>query len=340
MAEFVRRAAAALLLLLVGTPFAALPAGPREYRVKSAADLIALSDWAAAGHTFRGEKIRLVADIEINGALAPIGSPSAPFSGEFDGEGHALSALILRGGEFCGLFGYVGGEGVVKNVTLKNILVSGERYAGALAAYNAGQILSCRVEGQSRVQNGSISQFGSATGGIAGLNTGLIENCRFEGAAVAGVYRVGGVAGVVSGGRLRLSGNSARVESRAEGQACVGGVVGLLRLDGLVAVCENRGDVAAEKAQWVGGVAGSVQGGRLRACRSVGDVEGEHPSGGVVGFLAPDSLAVQCISSLSACPLPALGAGYANSARSVRECWTALDAPPRTDGSPLRPEWP
>lgn len=324
-----KRALALLFTLFVGVPLVFTPEespAPVERQISCAEDLLALSTLSESGHTFAGETILLTADIAVNDSLAPIGSPQAMFAGTFDGNGHTLSGLVLTGQEFCGLFGYIAPEGTVENLTLEDVFITGERYAGALTAYNAGTVRLCRVMGESRVSCTSDSRFGSAAGGITGVNTGKIEECAFSGVCVAGRYRVGGIAGYVSGGRVENCISAARIESAACGQADVGGIAGSVRAGGLLTGCHNRGDVYAPSAMWAGGIVGSVQKGKLRSCLNEGNVTAEHPAGGVAGYLSPDALSLVCLNNLRFCPMPPIGAGRSNSTQSRIIPYSTLDS--------------
>jgi hypothetical protein len=77
-----------------------------------------------------------------------------PFSGRFDGKGHAITNLTIRGGgrAFLGLFGSVGGGGQVRNLRVKDAVVVGKqscRCLGVLAGYvEQCAIVNCSVTGR------------------------------------------------------------------------------------------------------------------------------------------------------------------------------------------------
>lgn len=65
-----------------------------------------------------------MADLDLSNYTnwQPIGNSSAPFSGQFDGNGFIIKNLtISRPNElYQGLFGYISSTGVITNLTLEN----------------------------------------------------------------------------------------------------------------------------------------------------------------------------------------------------------------------------
>lgn len=169
----------------------------------------------------------------------PIGtSAKIAFNGVFDGNHHAIYGLKSVGsvstyGVF-GLFGTVGGQGVVKNLNLKNVdMDSGTSnenspYGGSVAAYlQNGTVDSCFVSGRMNagravfvgglvgqnnkgfVSNSSnkvvITHTGEYTGyyvgGIVGKNGGTVSNCinyaAMSGSGVKSIGVIGTIGGIV-----------------------------------------------------------------------------------------------------------------------------------------------
>ena len=73
---------------------------------------------------------------------APIGNQTnISYSGTFNGNGHTISALYVAVSTGAGMFGYVGDDGKLQNVYIKDgkiDLRSGENivYAGGVCGYN------------------------------------------------------------------------------------------------------------------------------------------------------------------------------------------------------------
>ncbi len=88
----------------------------------------------------------------------PIGgyfnNSSCPFIGTFDGQGHTVSGIrIYKGGSdfkadsYLGLFGYIFNGGVVKNVTVSDMRITGYRCVGGIVGrnYEGGSVENCHA---------------------------------------------------------------------------------------------------------------------------------------------------------------------------------------------------
>ena len=120
----------------------------------------------------------------------PICSDGYPntFNGVFDGQGHSISGLYVNiDHNYAGLFGIVGADGVVKDLTVTGS-VTGVDDAGGVVGSNKG-----------KVQNVSFSGPGSGrsyVGGVVGQNAGgLVEFCRHTGEVSASGFEAGGIVG-------------------------------------------------------------------------------------------------------------------------------------------------
>ncbi len=178
--------------------------------------------------------------------FVPIGTKDDPFIGTFDGRGHVIDKLTVErsNGEHVGLFGYVGSEGLIENVALNDVKISGTGSVGALAGHNAGEVrhssASGTVSGMGYVgglvgeNSGTISSsFATAAvkatgsgGGLVGYNTNLIQQsfawgsvdatgeessagglvARNHGGTIEQSYASGAVTGASAAGLVRLSG--------------------------------------------------------------------------------------------------------------------------------------
>ena len=187
----------------------------------------------------------------------PIGIYDNRYTGTFDGGNHTITGLTVTGSdEYAGLFGYIGSDGKVMNVTLENVKIESNRDL-------------------------------SSVGGVAGRSYGgKIENCSVSG-SVSGSGIAGGVVGYQSGGFLTGCSSSATVN--AGGVA--GGVAGLTDSGATLTACYATGDVTLESinsgGNFVGGVVGSNTSSTLKACYAWGSVTGSGSGtiyvGGVTG---------------------------------------------------------
>jgi hypothetical protein len=100
--------------------------------------------------TFAGKTIILSSNINLgNRSWTPIGNSTTAqmFQGVFDGNGKTISNLLVSSATYAGLFGYVGANGQIKNITVGVKSVRGSSYAGGLSGYYASKktIENCGV---------------------------------------------------------------------------------------------------------------------------------------------------------------------------------------------------
>ncbi len=264
------------------------------YRIENFGALRELSELAAeTDGGFSGE-VWLMCDIEAEEPLAPIGSPEHMFQGVFDGRGHAISGLRIEGGgAFQGLFGCVGTEGQVKNLTVRGVRVTGTRYTGGIAAYSAGTIESCCIDG-GRIAGTGGMEYSTATGGIAGLSSGRIASCVSRKTTVIGRRYVGGIVGSQCAGSVEGCVSGAAVRSSERGRALAGGVAGSVQTGGEIRACISAGAVHAPRAAWAGGIAGGLLSGKMSGCISLSRVKGRE-AGGAAGYAAQHAQIMNCL---------------------------------------------
>ena len=168
-----------------------------------------LSDFGE--QTTDGMVFRLLADIKLTETdcqqLSPIGDhEDTPFSDIFDGGNHTISNLILSDktttdNSYTGLFGFIGNQGIVRNLHIKNAQTIDSptcTYIGVIAAKNNGIINNCSVT-DSYIT--SISK--SISGLIASLSTGYIINCYTKNNTFTikeGTYYTGSIVGSLDSG--------------------------------------------------------------------------------------------------------------------------------------------
>jgi len=158
-----------------------------------------------------------------------------PFEGTFDGRGHEIRDLFIGRVEenTVGLFGIIGEEGVIRNVSLTGANVTGHFSAGALAAMNMGDVSNCHSTG-SVVGN-------SGVGGLLGGNMGTVSNC-YSTASAGGHMVVGGLVGMNSRGSVTDSYATGSVTRVRGGNLSFGGFVGRNR-EGQIVNCYSTGSV-------------------------------------------------------------------------------------------------
>ena len=280
--------------------------GQGNYNVYSEAGLKA---WAEALQDNNSLNIILTDDITLTPPAAGESnwSPKWRYEGVFDGNGKTITGLTIEYGTatYAGLFGTLGENGKVKNLTLKNVNITAASYTGAVAGMNNGTIENCSV-------SGTVKSSSNNAGGVTGYNNGIITGCSASGnvsansqaggivgyfvtgsitacyssATVEGNYSVGGVAGnMASNTTLTACFSTGSVTATGSGDADAGGVVGRISQDATVTACYATGNVTATQGNNAGGVAGSSGGGTITACyHATGTVSGSARVGGVLGL--------------------------------------------------------
>ncbi len=232
---------------------------------------------------FKGETVLLGADITMNNGNASEWAENAPayvwepakFNGTFNGQGHTISGIYVKGGtedNYVGFFHRIYKDGTVKNLKIKNSYMEGtmastERGAtGSIAGRSNGIIDT--VYSDAIVVNSA-----RMTGGLVGMITGegenRISNSWFDG-TVTGITRTGGILGGMYGNKSDIQviiencTNTGHVAVKI-GQGDVGSICGIAETGGklIISDCLNAGTYQtigddAEANTHVGSIFGSV----------------------------------------------------------------------------------
>lgn len=215
-------------------------------------------------------------NLDMTGVVGytPIGSTATPFTGNFDGLNREISNLTISTPAVSqvGLFGVIGATGVVKNLGMTNVVISGDASVGALAGVNRGSIFNTYVSG------GTVTGGNGATGGLVGVNQ--------AGAGTAAI----GIAPGVAGSNASISNSyveKVNVAVMAAANPAVGGLVGINR-GGLGGVGGNGAASQMGAAGGAGGAAiitntyvsgGTVSGMGVMAVQYVGGLVGQNIGG-------------------------------------------------------------
>jgi len=260
----------------------------------------------------------LTADIDLSGfaygraLIAPdtdsvYGYQGTPFTGVFDGNGHAISHLAIVGQDYLGLFGLVREDGReeptarIENLQVEDVsitgsgdcvgglvgysdgatlshssstgTVSGEHTVGGLVGHNGGTVINCH----------SVSTVlgDSGVGGLVGKSNGILALCYSSG-MVNGDWDVGGLVGSHRGTVTQSYSGGV-----VDGNDVIGGLIGRnwIRertsypgdVDRSYSFADVRGGTC------VGGLVGSNRCGSVRQCYSTGSASGTEHVGGLVG---------------------------------------------------------
>lgn len=153
----------------------------------------------------------LIADLQFDGyTITPIGTYKKPFNGILNGNGYSISHLTINSLVYdnknimltptTGLFGTIGNNGIVENLTIEGISVVSDYnidgvnpesdtsayYIGTIAGYNNGVIYNCTITENSSItvhRNKQIQDSRNVeiyVGGIAGINNKNISYCTVD----------------------------------------------------------------------------------------------------------------------------------------------------------------
>lgn len=189
-------------------------------------------------------------DIDITGIdWQSIGANTVRYTGTFDGNGKTISGLWMNNTAttyYSGLFGYLGTDGVVKNLTIRNADLKSPDNIAAVVGYNYGQVLGCNVI-DCKVYGKQI------VAGVVAKNDNLVAGCTATGCMVEATSSMG------ESGAVCASNNDA-------------GVIIGCHADGGSVLCNNTAGI-------VGYNTGSVV-----ASFGAPELLGTHYMGAVVGY--------------------------------------------------------
>ena len=315
--RFIKMMSVLLTILMLGTVVsAAYAAGPALAGADAAsveiADAAGLAALAANPAGYDGLEIVLSADINLSEITdyVPIGTQEAPFKGKFDGCGHTIiggsgfNVYFLKKdntADYGGLFGYASGA-EIKNVTLSQVAVSCNAYAGCLLGYGEDTTISNVI-----VKESSSVEANENAGGIVGyLNGGEIADCRNYSSASTAVKvfsgdNAGGIVGKAVDAQILRCVNKGVVFSQF---ANCGGIVGSIK--GTVSHCLNTGNVTSTFADeeelapsaCVAGIAGEgVDSSEVTFCGNTGKITSTSlDCYGTVGY-GPETVVSDCYSA-------------------------------------------
>ncbi|NLU38996.1 MAG: hypothetical protein GXX78_08920, partial [Bacteroidales bacterium] len=211
-----------------------------------------------------------------------IGNSSMPFSGTYDGQKLTISNLKINSSDsHQGLFGIVGGTGLVTNLRISNAsVVTTNDYAGILAGVNQGILQKCHV------QSGSVSG-ANYIGGLCGANEGSIEQSSNASLVTASGNSAGGITGIVPdyGGQIYAT----------------------------IKNCFNYNSVTAT-GNSAGGIIGTSLGCQMQFCYSrEGTISAASQVGGIAGFASASNAFSECYTVKS----PVIGEGAVGSLYNV-----------------------
>lgn len=216
---------------------------------------------------------------------SPIGEDNNhAFNGVLDGAGHIIYGLYARNLKFTGLVGYLGNDGVLRNLSLRNglrektIFMGSDIQIAAFAAQNYGLIKNCFNADSILVdEERKKDSLNANIGSIAGINDGIIEYVQNEGLVKVITFPApndygtpktiygGGIVGLnrktirnaQNRGSMQIS-NSTYYNSYGRGTLHIGGVSG--RNNSNINMCMSEGSMEITsyvRINYIGGISGT-----------------------------------------------------------------------------------
>lgn len=222
------------------------------FQIKTKDDMLKLAKYTnEENYPFSGRYFKVLNDIDFGTTTFEcVGVDAASFNGDFNGNGkkfYNINNAYESTQSSRGLFGNVGPQGAVHDLTLASGTISGYRYNGAFAGNVYGKVYNC--ENHAAVYSGS-----SAAAGIAGYvkNGGSVVNCK----------------------------NYGFIDSKGNYLA---GIAHYVEKGALVENCENDTAIGPDtKKNYVNGIA-TYNSGVIRGCVNKGTLSGMSNLAGIVG---------------------------------------------------------
>ena len=246
----------------------------KEFTISTADELFELAKLSEY-YDFKGQKVKLDADIVINDGNAKDWNLEAParkwnpilqFAGTFDGQGHTISGMYAVGYmESVGMFAGTQRGCVIKNFKLVNSFFknNGDMGTGSILAKGGGTIDTVYSDAIV-VSNGWHS--GGLVGTFTATGSNKITNCWFDGTLTMemeyGRY-AGGILGTVNAlgamNRIEHCLNTANITTSATSNPCIGGICGVVMTGGSLQLADNLNVGMITTARGIYGI-GSILG--------------------------------------------------------------------------------
>ncbi len=235
-----------------------------------------------------GVVFKLMKDLNLTNWIAennpsqgwlPIGVETSPFKGNFKGNNHKISGLMINrtSTDNVGFFGYVT-NATISDLTIEGTSVSGAENVGAMFGnIRASSVTNCQIN-----MTGATGVTGKTpVGGLAGYS----KNTNFQTFSVSTKVfgsegRVGGAIGKADGGGTISNGSfTGNIEGIGNNTAGLVGIAINQTISNVIIKCDINGQ------NDTGGIAGSGENCSFTDCKYEGDLTGFKYVGGIVGEL-------------------------------------------------------
>ena len=233
----------------------------------------------------------LITELTTGSGFIPIGNSSYNFSGNFDGENHRISNLMINSNDLAGLFGYLY-QASVTNIKIEKCNIQGESYSSAISAVvrkywdnnKSSTITNCNIESGTITSN--TSHVGSIIGYAAGTNNYWkaikISDCNNY-ANISGETYAGGLVGYSNLSAIDFS--NCNNYGKITGKDVGGIIAGNYYNPAVVTLynCNNHGNLTASAS--CGGIVGSPINNSgptsIYSCINYGNVTGTSNAAGI-----------------------------------------------------------
>ena len=176
------------------------------YEIYSSSQLAWIAQEVNNGTSFEGSTVKLMEDINLGGQMwTPIGNDKGkPFGGIFDGNGKTIRNYSVNANEYAGLFGAIGHEATIKDVTVADATITGHHFGGALAGWvqstdsnHTINIDNCHAKNVTVTLTPDTNKDnGNHAGGLIGYTVRTeITNCSADNVTVTAYRDCGGLIG-------------------------------------------------------------------------------------------------------------------------------------------------
>lgn len=229
----------------------------KPYEVATAEQLERIAGFGSR-HFVQVQDIDLRSDI-----ISSLFSKEHPFNGSYQAKPSDIGFRILHYNGNTSLFGVIGTEGKLDNVTVSEARITGtgQERSAVLAEINQGEISGCTVE-QAVIYSASATEAAL----LAVENSGMIDRCRAHGT----VYSYGSMAGAVVYNHQRIvrTGSESTLNLSAAGgitagqDIFIGGIAAVNGQSAFIDACESSsslqaaGTLQASAKLYLGGISG------------------------------------------------------------------------------------
>ncbi len=214
--------------------------------INNAEELFKFAEMAELDTAIKG---KLMCDIDLKSEKwTPIGSTYSAFTGHFDGNGFAVSNILVATKEDGGFFGMLSDGAIVENLGIESGVV--------YALGEAGGIAGCIYEVDSSKEEVALV---------------TVRNCYNNASIESNSYAAGGIVGGIH--------NDAEIsQCYNTGNALgdnVGGITGAVYASTVIRNCYNTGEISGEYYYEAGGIAGLLASGyslTVENCYNIGEI--------------------------------------------------------------------